>query len=53
MMEEIRFDHQAMRRNLDSLVDRLGWDRSWADEQTAHTGVWVDRVLSQHEQVFA
>jgi 3-carboxy-cis,cis-muconate cycloisomerase len=53
LMEGVRFDHGAMRRNLDSLVDRLGWDRSWADEQTAHTGVWVDRVLSQHEQVFA
>lgn len=49
----VRFDHEAMRRNLDRLVETLGHDQAWVDAQTEHVDVWVDRVLSQHEQVFA
>ncbi|MGZ4426380.1 MAG: lyase family protein [Nocardioidaceae bacterium] len=46
------FDHDAMRRNLDHLVVRLGQDAAWVDEQTAHVDVWIDRVLTQHQEVF-
>ncbi|MGZ4501950.1 MAG: hypothetical protein ACXVXD_16090, partial [Nocardioidaceae bacterium] len=47
------FDHDAMRRNLDHLVVRLGQDAAWVDEQTAHVDVWIDRVLTQHQEVFS
>jgi hypothetical protein len=48
---EVVFDHDAMARNLDRLVQALGEDDSWAAAQTAHVGVWIDRVLAQHEEV--
>jgi adenylosuccinate lyase len=47
----LRFDEDAMRRNLDQLTTVTGHDRSWVGEQTEHVGVWVDRALSRHEEV--
>ena len=46
------FDHDAMWRNLGLLVDALGKDEAWATGETRHVGVWVDRVLTEHEEVF-
>jgi 3-carboxy-cis,cis-muconate cycloisomerase len=51
LADDMSFDEQAMRRNLDRLVDAVGEDPSWVDAQTLHVGVWIDRVLAQHEQV--
>ena len=51
-LPEVVFDHDAMRRNLDLLLTSLGQDSQWAAAETAHAGVWVDRVLTQHEEVF-
>lgn len=51
-LPEVVFDHDAMRRNLDLLLTSLGKDREWAAAETAHVGVWIDRVLEQHEEVF-
>ena len=39
-------------RNLDLLLTSLGKDSEWAAAETAHVGVWIDRVLAQHEEVF-
>jgi hypothetical protein len=49
---EVVFDHDAMRRNLGLLVDALGKDEAWVAGEVRHVGVWVDRVLAQHEEVF-
>jgi 3-carboxy-cis,cis-muconate cycloisomerase len=53
LLPEVRFDHDSMRRNLDLLVKRAGEDAAWVDAQTAHVDVWIDRVLTQHQEVFA
>jgi 3-carboxy-cis,cis-muconate cycloisomerase len=53
LLPQVSFDHDAMRRNLDLLVKRVGEDDAWVVAQTAHVDVWIDRVLSQHEEVFA
>ena len=53
LMAEVVFDHDAMRRNLDQLTVSVGEDESWVDAQTEHVGVWIDRVLDQHREVFA
>jgi 3-carboxy-cis,cis-muconate cycloisomerase len=50
-LPDVRFDHAAMARNLDTLLDALGQDAAWATEQTAHTGTGVDRVLAQHAEL--
>lgn len=46
-------DRDAMTRNLGRLVAAVAHDESWVHDHTAHTGVWVDRVLAQHEEVLA
>jgi 3-carboxy-cis,cis-muconate cycloisomerase len=51
LADDLSFDTQAMRRNLDRLVDSVGEDTSWVSTQTAHVDVWIDRVLARHEQV--
>ncbi|HEX6517299.1 MAG TPA: lyase family protein [Nocardioidaceae bacterium] len=51
MVPGLRFDEESMRRNLDRLVQALGEDESWVRARTAPAGVWVDRVLAQHEEV--
>jgi len=48
----LQFDQEAMARNLDALLASVGQDRGWAREQVAEVGVWIDRVLGQHEEVF-
>lgn len=53
VMPGVRFDHEAMRRNLERLTAAVGADDTWAKAQTAHVDVWVDRVLAQHQEVFA
>jgi hypothetical protein len=52
-MEAVRFDEEAMRRNLDQLVGRVGKDDTWVASHVEHVDVWVDRVLAQQEEVFA
>ena len=47
----VRFDHEAMARNLDTLLGTLGKDTAWSNQQTEHVGVWVDRVLDQHAEL--
>jgi nitrosuccinate lyase len=49
--ERMSFDTGAMRHNLDLLVSALGEDEDWVSQQTAHVGVWVDRVLARHAEV--
>ncbi|MGH3445337.1 MAG: lyase family protein [Nocardioidaceae bacterium] len=44
------FDHGAMAANLDRLVGSLGKDPAWVEEQISPVGVWIDRVLAEHEQ---
>jgi 3-carboxy-cis,cis-muconate cycloisomerase len=51
LVTDVRFDHAAMRRNLDQLVAGLGEDEAWERAQTDHLGVWIDRVLAQHKEV--
>jgi 3-carboxy-cis,cis-muconate cycloisomerase len=53
LMEAVRFDEEAMRRNLDQLVGRVGKDDTWVASHVEHVDVWVDRVLAQQEEVFA
>jgi 3-carboxy-cis,cis-muconate cycloisomerase len=50
-VEQVSFDTGAMRRNLDLLVTALGEDQDWVSQQTAHVGVWIDRVLERQETV--
>ena len=49
-LPDVRFDHDAMARNLDSLLAALGHDRAWAAEQTAHTGLVIDEVVADHQR---
>lgn len=51
-LPDVVLDHDAMRRNLQTLLTALGRDPAWAADETSHVGVWVDRVLAQHEEVF-
>lgn len=51
LTRDVTFDRAAMRRNLDLLVAAVGEDQDWVTAQTAHVGVWVDRVLARHETV--
>lgn len=52
LAEDLTFDTRAMRRNLDLLVGAVGQDAGWVTSQTEHVGLWVDRVLEHHEEVF-
>jgi 3-carboxy-cis,cis-muconate cycloisomerase len=45
------FDTDAMARNLALLTEAVGQGPEWVAEQTAHVGLWIDRVLAQHEEV--
>lgn len=51
LVAALELDHEAMQRNLDRLVAAVGEDESWVGTQTEHVGVWIDRVLAQHEEV--
>ena len=51
-LPDVVFDHDAMARNLSTLLATVGRDANWAADETRHVGVWVDRVLAQHEEVF-
>ncbi|HET7355306.1 MAG TPA: lyase family protein [Nocardioidaceae bacterium] len=51
LVPRLSFDQEAMARNLDLLLGSVGQDRGWAVEHVAEVGVWIDRVLSQHEEV--
>lgn len=53
LVEEIVFDHDALARNLATLVGAVGKDDSWVTSHTEHIGIWIDRVLQQHSEVFA
>ena len=48
---QVSFDTEAMRRNLGILLEALDQGDAWAGEQTAHVGVWIDRVLERHALV--
>jgi 3-carboxy-cis,cis-muconate cycloisomerase len=50
-LPDVRFDHAAMARNLDTLLGALGKDAAWAAQQTAHVGTGVDRVLAEHAEL--
>ena len=52
LVASVHFDHEAMRRNLDLLVTTLGEDQTWVTSHIEHVDVWIDRVLSQHGEVF-
>ncbi len=52
LLDDVVFDHDAMARNLASLVSQVGEDASWVAAQTGHVDVWIDRVLEQHQEVF-
>jgi 3-carboxy-cis,cis-muconate cycloisomerase len=49
-LPDVRLDHDAMARNLDTLLAALGHERAWAAEQTAHTGLRIDEVVAEHER---
>jgi 3-carboxy-cis,cis-muconate cycloisomerase len=51
LSSDVVFDSSAMRRNLALLVTSVGEEPDWVVAQTAHVGVWIDRVLARHEQV--
>ncbi len=53
LMETVRFDQDAMRRNLDQLVGSVGEDDTWVTSHVEHVGLWIDRVLAQQKEVFA
>lgn len=53
LVPAMHWDRYAMARNLDRLVDILAKDHEWVQQQTAHVDVWVDRVLREHEELFA
>jgi 3-carboxy-cis,cis-muconate cycloisomerase len=46
---DLAFDTAALRRNLDLLVSAVDEDEEWVATQTAHAGIWVDRVLARQE----
>jgi len=50
-LPDVVFDHDAMARNLGRLLGALGEDDAWASRQTERVGVWIDRVLAQHDEV--
>jgi 3-carboxy-cis,cis-muconate cycloisomerase len=52
LMAGLQLDEDAMRHNLDRLVAVVGRDRAWVASETEHVGVWIDRVLAQHAEVF-
>ncbi|HET6626635.1 MAG TPA: lyase family protein [Nocardioidaceae bacterium] len=52
LVSGVHFDHDAMRRNLDQLVDTVGKDEAWVRAHLEHVDAWIDRVLAQHEEVF-
>lgn len=45
----LSFDPAALQRNLGLLLAAVGEDDAWVATQTAHVGVWVDRVRARHE----
>jgi 3-carboxy-cis,cis-muconate cycloisomerase len=49
----LELDHDAMRRNLDLLLAAVGEDEAWVGLHIDHVSTWIDRVLAQHEEVFA
>lgn len=51
MSLELSFDLVALDRNLGTLLSALDHEPGWALDQTAHVGVWVDRVLARHEEI--
>jgi 3-carboxy-cis,cis-muconate cycloisomerase len=51
LVPRLHLDQEAMARNLDLLLGSVGQDRGWAVGQVAEVGVWIDRVLGQHEEV--
>lgn len=53
LVPAVHWDRYAMARNLDRLVDILAKDHAWVQQQTAHVDLWVDRVLGEHEELFA
>ncbi len=53
LVADLQLDQHAMRRNLDRLVAAVGEDEEWVAAHVAHVDVWIDRVLAQHEEVFA
>ena len=50
LIQAARFDHAAMRRNLDLLSAVAGTGPDWVDPHLAHVDVWIDRVLSEHRR---
>jgi 3-carboxy-cis,cis-muconate cycloisomerase len=50
--ERMSFDAEAMRRNLELLVSRVGERPDWVTEQTAHVDVWIERVLDRQQELF-
>lgn len=49
MLTDTRFDHAAMRRNLELLVTAVGEGPDWVRQHTTAADVWIDRVLAEHE----
>ena len=49
LVGDLAFSEAALTRNLGLLVAAVAEDDAWVARQTAHTGVWVDRVLARRE----
>ena len=52
-LPEVVLDTDAMARNLRMLQAALGEDDAWVTAHVEHTGIWIDRVLAQHREVFS
>ena len=51
VVSDATFHEAVTARNLDLLVAAAGEGPGWVEEQTAHVGAWVDRVLARHEEL--
>jgi 3-carboxy-cis,cis-muconate cycloisomerase len=52
-LPDVVWDADAMARNVEGLRAALDEDDAWVGSHVQHNGVWVDRVLAQHKEVFA
>jgi 3-carboxy-cis,cis-muconate cycloisomerase len=52
VVEDVTFDAEAMATHLDRLAGAVDEGPDWVAASTAHVGVWIDRVLTEHQEVF-
>lgn len=46
----LRFDEDAIAGNVALLLANLDQDRDWLASMTEPTGVWIDRILTRHQE---